>query len=260
MTKSPINVNIVPDIPDSTKEEALNPSANLLGQAFRGIAHKVLDPLVRYNIVKDSEMDDFSAKIKSKTSNIPLKYRDSEKIGLAFKAVEDSTYQLNSEELREMFANLISSSVDSRINSKLHPSFSTILKDMSSEDALLFRELNEYQTMPTVTIRIKVGSNGPGVDIIENIILAGDKYLNRPNSLTNLERLGLIEVVSGTYLSSDQNKEKYNRFEQSEYFLMQKRRLPIQSGDLIFTDIEIKKGKLELTKFGVDFGNMVITR
>ena len=44
MSKKPMNVNIVPDLPDSTKEAALNPAANLIGQAFKGIGHKFLDP------------------------------------------------------------------------------------------------------------------------------------------------------------------------------------------------------------------------
>lgn len=65
MTKKPINVNLVLDLPKSTKEETLNPTANLVGQAFRELGYAILDPLARYNIVKNQEMKDFADKVRT---------------------------------------------------------------------------------------------------------------------------------------------------------------------------------------------------
>lgn len=259
MTNKPFKINLIPDVPDSTKEEALNPTANLIGQAFRGITHKVLDPLVRYNIVKDEEMKDFAAKVKQKTSETPLEYRDSSKLGLTLKSVEDSAYQLNSEELRDMFSSLIAASVDSRINEKVHPSFSTTLKDLSPDDAKIFKEIYLLGTIPSVTVRIIEQSSGSGVNIIENILIMDGYYLQAPETLNTLSNFGLITILSGTFLSSTTNKEKYDKFEESDIYLREKAKLPFYSEDLLFDKIEVKKGKVELTPIGKQFGSIVLS-
>lgn len=103
-----------------------------MGQAFSGIVHAVFDPLLRFNIVRKKSLEDFQEKVQTGTHQIPEENRDDSKIGLALKAFEESKYQLDSEELKELFANLITSTVDNRINSKVQPSFSSVLKDMST--------------------------------------------------------------------------------------------------------------------------------
>lgn len=261
MTNKPFKINLLPDVPDSTKEEALNPAANLIGQAFRGITHKVLDPLVRYNIVKDEEMKDFAAKSKQKLSHTPIQYRDSSKLGLTLKSFEDAAYQLNSEELRDMFSNLIAASVDSRINDKVHPSFSTILKDLSPEDARLFEEMYKIDTIPSVTVRIIEQKSLIGINVTENILIMGkDNYIVAPESLNTLSRFGLITISTDSYLSSSENLRKYEQFEKSESYLSEKSRLPIQSAELVFDNIEAKKGKVEVTPIGKQFGSIVLSK
>ncbi|MFL2116264.1 DUF4393 domain-containing protein [Marinilactibacillus psychrotolerans] len=261
MTKSPINVNIVPDLPESTKEEALNPSANLLGQAFRGIAHKVLDPLVRYNIVKDNEMDDFSEKIRNKTSNIPIEHRDSSKIGLTLKAVEDSSYQLNTEELRELFSNLISASVDSRKNSNLLPSFSTILKDLSAEDARLYKKLFEVVTVASVNIKLINRKESRVLPFLDNIILNDDGSMSyEPISINTLERLGLIKIEKATLIQPNFMKN-YSDFKKGSNLFYERALNEVQRQKSLtpsFNEFDIVEGYITLTNLGKSLGNVVI--
>lgn len=258
MTKKPININMDSELPKSTKKKLYEPSAELIGQAFRGITHKVFGHLIEYNIVKDQELNDLKNKVQSKIDEIPEENRSTEKLGLTLKATEDSAYQLSSEELRELFANLIASSVDNRVNDELHPSFSSILKDLSPKDATILKKIYNNITVPSVTVRIEQ-DNGTGVDTIENIMLFDDEYVIHPKSLNNLERFGLITTSPKRYLSSEENTEKYNNFEQSDYYLQEKKKLPIRSDDLVFTNIKVKRGKVELTSFGESFGQMVIS-
>jgi len=244
-------------VPETTKEEALNPSASLFGQALSGIAHKVLDPLIRYNIVKEQEMKDFTEKIQNRTTAIPMEDRDAEKVGLTLKAVEDSSYQLNSEELREMFANLIASTLDSRVNNEVHPSFSSILKDFSPKDASLFKVLFKENSLPITTVRVKESSSGTGVNLKENIILLENQDISEPVALNNLIRFGLVEIFPGNTLSSQKYVERYNNFKQSQYYKLQESQLPMVTTEFNFDTIHTVEGKIEITSLGNVFGQIV---
>ena len=79
--------------------------------------------------------EDYVSKIQNKTQEIPEEFLQEPKLNIVGPALEASKYYIDSEILREMFANLISSSVDSRKSSKTHPSFVEIIKQLSSLDA-----------------------------------------------------------------------------------------------------------------------------
>lgn len=248
------------DLPESTKEEVLNPSSNLIGQAFRGIAHFVLDPLVRYNIVKDAEMEDFANKTRSKTDQIPEENRDDSQIGLAYKAVEDSAYQLNSETLREMFSNLVAATVDNRMNNQVKPSFSTILKDLSPDEASLFELIYRRTALASVTIRFENKETQEGIDLKSNIILS-DKIIEKPIPLKLLEKFGLIEVRSDYYLVAKEFIKRYEGFEKSSFYqkIKDENNKPISKYGLTIDTLKVKKGSVHISPLGKQFGKVVIS-
>lgn len=246
-------------VPDSTKEEALNPTSNLVGQAFRGLAHIVLDPLVRHNIVKDAEMEDFANKIRNKTNEVPNENRDDSKIGLAYKAMEDSVYQLNEETLREMFANLISASVDNRKNQHVRSSFSSILKDLSSDDANLFRIIFKESVVPTGSIRVHNSKTLQGTEFIENVILLSDYEIHKPSSLDILNRFGLITIKTNSGLVAEKYAKRYERYENSSTFKSIEEQLPRKTETIELDSAILIKGSITLTTTGEDLGKIVIT-
>lgn len=246
-------------IPDSTKEEVLNPTSNLIGLAFRGIAHKLLDPLVKYNIVKDEEVRRFAENVKNKTDKVPPENRDSSKLGLTYKAVEDATYQLNSETLREMFANLIASTVDNRKNQNVLPSFSSILKDLSPDDASLFQTLFRENIIPVCTIRIENKKTMHGVDYLRNLILFKDSFIQNQTSLDTLLRFGLIELNPEANLLSEKYVELYTEFYESEIYKKTEAGLPYnEDSKLVLDSIRVKQGNIQLSSLGKEFGKAVI--
>ncbi|WP_404467246.1 DUF4393 domain-containing protein [Planococcus rifietoensis] len=239
-------------IPESTKEEVLNPPARLIGQAISGIVHAVFDPLVKFNIVRDKDLKDFEKKVKSGTNQIPEKNRDDDKIGLVLKAFEESKYQLDSEEMRVLFANLISSTVDNRKNYGVQPSFSSVLKDMSVEDAHLLKLFAEENAVPLVTIRLE-NDKGVGTGIHNNILIFNNETYENELSLFSLERLGILSLNSDNELSSQYNKDKYQNLENNEKYLTAKNSLPLVSEEFTFTKVRFQKGNARLTPFGKAF-------
>ena len=253
------NFKLFSVVPDSTKEEALNPASNLIGQAFRGIAHKVLGPLVRYNIVKDEEMKDFTDNIRNKTDSVPIENRDASMLGLAYKAVEDSSYQLNSEEFRDMFSNLIAATVDNRKNNQVQPSFSSILKDLSPTDASLFKLIYEKKALAIVSVRVQNKSTNHGAEVILNVILLNDSEIHKQSSLNTLQRFGLIEIKPNADLIAREYAEQYDRYQNSIDFKRFEAELPYQSSAGISLDsIVLIKGSITSTPLGNEFGDVVI--
>lgn len=251
---NPININLIPKLPDSTTEAALNPSAMLVGQAFRGIVHKVFDPLVKYNIVKEKEMTDFADKVKKGTSEIPIEHRDDSHLGLTFKAAEDSSYQINSEKMRELFANLIKSTVDDRKNSSVHPSFSSILKDLSSTDAFIFSTIYKNNLVPLVSIRLYVKQTGHGVNTREHIMLINGERIEEVSSLNVLQRFGLIEINPSGNLVADKFVKEYSLFKTAVDIINLERELPYEGLD----SLQIVEGHVKVSSLGKEFGFTVI--
>lgn len=244
-------------IPESTKEEALNPSANLIGQAVRGVLHLALDPLVKLNIVRNQSLKDFEEQIQNKNEAIPIENRDSSKFGLALKALEDSKYQLDSEQLREMFATLISSTLDNRTNSIVQPSFSTVLKDLSPEDAIILLKFVENKKMPLVKLRFEIEDGGTGVDVFDNILLFNDEIIYNPISISSLERLGILSIDSSK-LQSKKNLEIYTAFESSSLYKSQEQRLPIVNEEFTLSKMIVNECSIELTPFGEAFISVIV--
>ncbi|EMF0608346.1 TPA: Abi-alpha family protein [Enterococcus faecium] len=177
-------------VPQSTLEKLLNPIAEPIGKGFGGVVSYVMIPFMKLGVISEAKMTNFESKVDTKNSRIPIEERDSSKQGMAFKAVQDSVYQLDSEELQDMFSSLIASSLDSRINQNVLPSFSTILKDLSEDDAVLFKKLYELNAVAKVDIIFTNSNITTTLPVYDDIILLDEEEpLYKPLSI--MDRLQL---------------------------------------------------------------------
>lgn len=192
-------------LPESAKESLVGPSAETLGKGINGIASVFANPFIKLGMISEKNIKDYEEKIYSKTTTIPDKNRDSSKQGLAIQALEDSLYRISEEEILEYYSNLIASTLDDRRNNRVHPSFSSILKQMSVEDAILFRKvyLTSKRTLsnylPLIDVRLKLLPNGGyALPVVDTVLFPDDfdktHLESNPVSLSSLERLGLIRV------------------------------------------------------------------
>ena len=125
-------------------------------------------------------------------------------------ALEASKYYIEEEELRSMFAKILSSSFDDRKNSIIHPSFVEIIKQLDITDARILQFLKEhgYVTDSPIPCMKAVVKSDEGTRIIFPIIyfIEGTEGIDQlAPSLTNLERLGLVRIKSDTYSANDSN-------------------------------------------------------
>jgi hypothetical protein len=248
-------------VPESTVEKLLNPIAEPIGQGIGGLASIIMNPMMKLGVISKHNMENFDRKIMEKNNNIPEKNRDVTKQGLALKALEDSVYQLDSETLQDMFATLIASSLDNRKNENVLPSFSSILKDLSAEDALLLNKLYKLNAVSTADIKLTQTNGNSVLPCLENIMLFDDgSHQHQPVSINTLSRLGLISLHKTSLIQPNfaLNYELFRKEHNQYHDYANKQIEKTQIGTPKFDKFSITEGYITMTNLGKIFGRTVI--
>ena len=120
-----------------------NPATNTVGQRFADLLDLVFTPVEMAKIYKDHKIDAFRDSLNKKIDAIPEDKRVLPPLNVVGPALEASKYYIENEVLREMFAELISSSMNSDKTGLAHPSFAEIIKQLSPLDAKLLSDVSE---------------------------------------------------------------------------------------------------------------------
>jgi hypothetical protein len=186
-------------ISHETGDALAKPIATSIGEASKtlldGIFHLALDPVRKFNIQRESDLEHFKQEIQYSVRKVPEEFHDDSKIGLVLKAIEDSRYQLNDEEIRNMFTKLITSTIDCRTNSGISPKYSSIIADMSAAEARLLRDIyfNKGSVVPLVSLKIENKSDYSSRNLGQDFLLF-DNYSDNQKmlDLSLLESSNLI--------------------------------------------------------------------
>lgn len=233
---------------------------------------------------RELDLEAFKVTTAEKVNKIPLENLKEPDFSIIGPALESSKFYINEKEIRELFANLVSSSMDDRKTEHLHHSFVELIKQMSPNDAIIFKFLNNKNfPLPSVRYKAVFNFSGSNIKISDAIVLNSPLDIKETEiSLINLERIGLIKIDVGN--STLTKKELYNDFYLPEYMNIFIDRFEQQNYDIyhvnfdninnfekeilekmykrsmeeIFSlvpqaSIDIEKGYIELTSFGKAF-------
>jgi hypothetical protein len=183
-------------------QDALQPAAKEIGKALGTVARTVniaLAPVSALVWGYDQIKDFVDNKVSEKLENVPEENIVTPPPHVAGPALESLRYTGSIEELKELYANLLASSMDSATTRDAHPSFVEIIKQLSSDEARLLTALISIEQVPAVTIRNNREDDTGGRDQLRNFTVLGENtgvqdYYRIPNYLDNLCRLGLIEI------------------------------------------------------------------
>lgn len=180
-----------------------------------------------------SSIDEKVTKIKEDNLQEP-------QLSIVGPALEASKYYIEEEKIREMFANLIASSMDSTYNGLVQHSFVEIIKQLSPHDAKLFSSFIDSHAL--IDIRNE-NISGEGVYLFRNVYFSDSFPDIKFNtiSLLNLEKQGLIKLVDDRFLS---NNTLYDYYENSS--LISLLRSQYDNNPSIFFDN--KPGKIKIIK------------
>jgi hypothetical protein len=192
-------------------QDALQPAAKEIGTALQTVAktiHIVLAPVSVLVWGYDQIKDFVSNRVAEKLKDVPPENIATPKPNVAGPALESLRYTGHEETLREMYANLLAASMDTRTANGAHPAFVEIIRQLTPDEARILRLLTQPRPFPLLTIRkeykISTETQSGGVEALINFSLlgweAGCNFPDQtPTYIDNLCRLGLAEVPASFY-------------------------------------------------------------
>lgn len=258
MSDHNLNVNAKLEIPpsvDNAVSNLTNKPTSSIGSGIADIVDLVFGPVSyqkqKQQIKYAAKLDQFKSELNEKINSIPKENIKEPDFQTAALALDASKYCLESDELRNMFANLISSTMDTRLCSQAHPSFAEIIKQMSPLDAqnlALFKDdlpVAEYRVYEPSEEDINDLHLGSYNVIKTNVFLENKSIYDldlQATSISSLSRLGLIEISYEHFLTNDILYKPY----ETDTFLT-------EYNSTHCKQIDITKGRARKTPLGESF-------
>ena len=197
-----------------------------------------------------------------KLNKIPQENLKDPEVSIVGPALESAKYYCDEDILRQMFANVIASSMDNRISSKVHQSFVEVIKQMSPMDATLLKLFLAEPRLPIADINLKLESNGI-IPLFQFYFLdpsnGADDIVSNAISISNLIRLGILSTPGE--LSSFTDKSRYSQLESGSAINTFKNQYPIGQpfGDSIIKEVNLKHSFIGLTPYGTSFVSICVS-
>lgn len=234
-------------IPDESLVKFWNPILGSLGEGFGGIFYWMFHKPIEYKVIRKAALKDFVIQMSQKMKDIPEDFRDPSKLGLVLEALQNSVYQLNQEEIRAMFANLVANLADKRKNSTITPRYIYILSQLGYDDAVFLREL-VHQNGESVLHARKAAVNNSHIDKYMSdyfLYFSGEKKVlsDFESTINVLESLGIIKETD--------EKLEYGIEDADIIKRLNEKAQDDQDGTWLYRSISI-------TSFGMDFLKVVV--
>lgn len=235
-------------------QDLLQPAVQEIGKALATVAkltHVALAPVASLVWGYDEIRDLVTTRVAAKLASTPPDQIVPPAAYVAGPALEALRWSGSEEALREMYANLLATSIDARTAENAHPGFVEIIKQLTPDEAKLLSHFSTTDSLPIVSIRAYEKGNTKYFDIYQNFTPVGEdagcqhEHLT-PQYLDNISRLGLINIMSGTSYAND---DIYKTIEDREDIQDLKRNVEEQ----LDRRVRIVRGMIEVTKLGKQF-------
>ncbi len=261
------------EVAKTVYDDALSPVAKEAGKALGTVGrtvNAVLSPLTGLVWGYEQFQNWLEEKVATRLEGIPEDQIVAPKLSVAVPAIEAVRYCGDEDDLSDLFASLLATSMTKEIAHTAHPGFVGIIKSLCSDEARLIKHFKKRETWPIVDVRSRLDiealeSKLPEGAVVpaevtnpssfavssRNLSLCGLKAKcahpeNTPAYIDNLERLGVIQFAGDHTLNAPLYEE-------------------LESSDLVKMAIEaaniggIMKPFLKRKKFDVsDFGSQLI--
>lgn len=193
-----------------TYEDIAHPTAHATGQIISFIPRTIKVWLGKWEkwimngeyAIRETEM-----LLAEKLKHIPEDKIVEPEPYVAVPALQQLSYSLDSEELRELYANLLASSMNIDKKGEVHPAFVDIIKQLAPDEAKLLKYFSSQEVIPAIEIQLK-SESGKGYTVLDKLDLhipggVLDVYDNYRVYVENLCRLQLIEMPQGIHYTDE---------------------------------------------------------
>lgn len=202
-----LELNVIPDSVDNAVENLTDELTKTVGHTFSDIWYLVFGGISqaadKRRMKYAHDLECYQQELSNKISKIPDDKLIEPNIQVTAQALENSKYCIESEELREMFSNLIANSMNSDYADTAHPSYAEIIKQMSPTDARVLKTIPLNSLIPIVDYEIRDKGTHAYTTELSNVYLSGLNDLSlfeECSSVSSLSRLGLLSLDSSIHM------------------------------------------------------------
>lgn len=221
----------------------------------------VFYPIKKANALFKYKLEDFKNELEQKLSSIPEEKLVEPDLMIAGPALEALKYTYDKDELRNMYLNLLTSSMNKDIKDKAHPSYVEIIRQLTPLDAKVFKRLQDLRQVACAHVILKINNSNrvyisayPNYIVMELLDLGDEFQLS--TSISNLIRLGLIHHENNSINGFD-----YNCFRTVNIIVNNKIVLDNMNraeGNGITTSIDIQGQVIMQNDFGRSFADICL--
>lgn len=247
---TPISDAVQQNIPETVKQ-----TDGALSTVVGFFNNVVLYPVKKANLTYRYKLEAFEEDLKDKIKNIPEENLQVPPTMIAGPTLEALRYAYDEGELREMYENLLASSMDSRKSWEAHPAFVDAIKQMNPLDALILGTVVDLVQVRCANIRFRIKNStkvflgGMPDYFVEELSDLSDPFAIS-SSIVNLERLAFIKVTESGILGADYECMKAHPYVKSREALF------TNSGEEF--DIKISKHAIIITDYGKQFARICL--
>ncbi|MDD4969218.1 MAG: DUF4393 domain-containing protein [Paludibacter sp.] len=239
-------------------QDAVQPAAKEIGKSLETITKTVniaLAPIKALVWGYERIEDYLTNRVSEKLRDIPKENITTPPLHIAGPAVEALRFTGHNENLRELYASLLAMAMNKETSAKAHPSFVEVIKNLSTEEAIILQSFVSQTEYPKIDINEKIRGKEGAISRFRNFTLfhkihSKIKVNSTPTYLDNLKRLGVIEILLDQYFV---DTKLYEPLENDDSLSELKDQIKITGNT-----VEIKKGLIRLTSFGKVFVQNVV--
>lgn len=243
-------------------EDAIQPAAKEVGKGLTVLAKTInvaLSPLSAMVWGYEKIQNYITTSLEQKLEGVPAEDIVSPTPHVAGPALEALKYTGHEVSLREMYSNLLATSMQKDFAHEAHPAFVEIIRQLTSDEAkiLYLLKKDNYRALPMMSGRVNLINKKEYVDVFTNMSLVGvEAGCDRPTSITsyldNLKRLGLVNLDKNISLTKEGIYDGIRNNREVLEFLKKAEEDPEVNPQLI-------EGSITITNLGKQFCNACIS-
>lgn len=237
-------------------EDALQPTVQETGKILALIPQTIeaaLLPLRQWNIEREYKFAETKKLLEHKLQNVEPEKIVTPEAYVAVPAIQAISYSMDSEELRNLYANLLAKAMNSDTKDSVHPSFIEIIKQMSPIDSLIFKIIMEREENPILNLCYGNDMMTESLLLVSNItdihITSGEII---SVSVDNLIKQGIISIPFDEYYDDE---HYYDKILNSQFYLDKYKSYPKNRDGLkLMPDFKM----IRKTNLGLEFYNTCV--